>query len=350
MKILSGNKTTNSVINMPCGYKKISVVLCGARYNEFDLRYSALKLRGIISHVEIVLSTNDISLFTQYNGKKTFDKVVLVDDHGALPPLKIGGDSQPNNVNRMISVALAGINAASGDLIVRLRTDQILTSNKFLKLIEKVFSVTPLKGDEVYSPHSKILTSSIFSINPSYSERLPYHVGDMFQVGYKDDLIRYFSAPEFPFDYAVWYETRKHLPHSNFYEKQFRARYAVEQWLTLHYIFGSEDNFPIRFHNDCDSSIIEVMEKLIFQYFYIASPEDLGLRASKFEGSRLYYTTQCYSTKDSESYLRNGYIESKNAKGVSILYRLRDVSTLSSIWRFLPAKIRTLLKGKLFGC
>ncbi|WED78055.1 WavE lipopolysaccharide synthesis family protein [Aeromonas allosaccharophila] len=329
--------------------KMISVVICGVRYNEFDLKYSVLKLREVISNVEVVLSTNDITLFNQYNGKMLFDKVVFVEDHGALPSLKFCNEKQSNNINRMISVALAGIQAANHNIIIRLRTDQILTHGRIVDFIDLVLKADVIENERLCGARSKIITSSLFSINPRYSERFPYHVGDMFQIGYKEDLIRYFSAPEFPFDYAVWYETRKHLPHSNFYEKQFRARYAVEQWLTLHYIFGSEDNFPIRVHNDCDSGIIEVMEKLIFQYFYIASPEDLGLRASKFEGSRLYYTTQCYSTKNSESYLRNGYIESKNAKGVSILYRLRDVNILSSIWRFLPAKIRIILKDKLFG-
>ncbi|SIQ14049.1 WavE lipopolysaccharide synthesis [Aeromonas sp. RU39B] len=327
---------------------KVSVVLCGARYNEFDLVYSVSNLRRVFDDVEIILSTNDVVLFNQYSGSDIFDKVLLVADHGALPSLKICNDSQSNNVNRMISVALAGVKAASNQIVIRLRTDQIIISKRVVELIDTVFTHESIGSGTSCRLHSKIITSSIFSINPRFSERLPYHVSDMFQIGYKDDLVRYFSAPEFPFDYAVWYETHPHKPYSNFYERQFRARYAVEQWLTLHYIFGCESNFPIDCHNDCNSTIIENMEKLIFQHFYIVSPEDLGLRASKFESARLYFTTQCYSTRDTESYLRNGYIEPRPVKLVSLLYRIREFNLFSYIWRILPKKIRIFIKNTLF--
>ncbi|HGB3474554.1 TPA: hypothetical protein ACIVB1_005056, partial [Salmonella enterica subsp. diarizonae serovar 61:l,v:z35] len=91
------------------------------------------------------------------------------------------------------------------------------------------------------------MTSSIFSINPRFSERMPYHISDMLQFGFKEDLIRYYSAPEYPFDYSVWYETHIYASHSNRNENIFRSRYAVEQWLTMNYIFGVNTPFPIKY-------------------------------------------------------------------------------------------------------
>lgn len=302
---------------------KLSIVLCGTKYKEYSLSYAIDILYKNFPDCEIIVSTNDKNLENDLK-KIKIDKIITNDDIGELPSLKfplMGDEKINNNINKQIQSCRKGIEAATNNLVLKLRTDQVILTDKVIKLWEEIVNIpipTKKKG--------RIITSSIFSLNPRYSERMPYHISDMFQLGYKEDLLSYYSAPEYPFEYATWYERTPHDVSSNNFERAFRSRFAVEQWLALHYIFGEEEKFPIAYHNNCNMDIISNFEDTFIDYFIIAHPDDIDLRVSKFASSKSYYNTQCYSTRESlillsKKYPKFDYLVNKYAyKGMKKKY------------------------------
>lgn len=337
---------------------KISIVISGPLYKEFDLFYCCKLYRTIFKQCEIILSTNDKILFDRYKDTKSFDNSILCSNLGELPSLKFPTKDVPelnNNVNRMTYCSIEGIKAANNSLVLKIRTDQVLFNSNIFTLWKQIENTV----NHHTKAKSKIITSSIFTINPRYSERMPYHISDMLQFGYKEDLLKYYSAPEYPFLYSVWYENHKHKADSNKNEKMFRSKYAVEQWLALHYIFGSEDKFPIKFHNDFSNKIIEDFENTFIDYFVIAHPDDIGLRASKFINAASYYNTQCYSTYESLQLLEKKYAlgnqlskhyqpKGINKKYYKYLSVILNLGLIQFLIKAMPLKFKDLLKRLIY--
>lgn len=333
---------------------KISIVIAGPAYFEFDIIYSVSELRQVFKNPEIILASNDAFLIQKAKKTNYFDTIIDVPNAGELPSLKF--TNHPignNNINKLIETSKRGINAASNDIVLKLRTDQILLSNEILTIWERIAPISQI------TKKKKIITSSVFSINPRYSERMPYHIGDMLQFGHKEDLLKYYSAPEYPFLYSIWYENHKHETYSNKNEKMFRSKYAVEQWLALHYIFGSEDKFPIKFHNDFSDEIITDFENTFIDYFVIAHPDDIGLRASKFINAASYYNTQCYSTYESLQLLEKKYAlgnqlskhyqpKGINKKYYKYLSVILNLGLIQFLIKAMPLKFKDLLKRLIY--
>lgn len=330
---------------------KISIVLSGTKYKEYSLNYSISILRSVFKECEVIVSTNDRVLINDLK-YSDIDQLVINDDIGELPSLKFPLSEKNevnNNINKQILSSKKGIEAATNSIVLKIRTDQVILDNSILKLwnnIKKIPHYNNKKG--------RIITSSIFSINPRYSERMPYHISDMLQLGYKEDLISYFSAPAYPFEYATWYERNPHHPSSNEYERSFRSRFAVEQWLAMHYMFDGEENFPISYHNEWDKDIIEHFENLLSEFFIIAHPDDIHLRASKFSNYESYYNTQCYSTKESIMLLAKAHPEAEELvdlyshKGMNKKYFTKLMPIIySPIAQFIIKRLTTENKIKI---
>ena len=331
---------------------KISIVFSGPKYKEYAIDYAIDKVTRIFPSAEIIISSNDKNLISEIEHNSYINKIILCDDFGELPSLKFLSPKDKhtnNNINKQIECCLSGIKAATNEIVLRLRTDQLLLDDSILKLWEKIKSI-PLDTTK----RGRIITSSIFSINPRYSERMPYHISDMLQLGYKEDLISYFSAPAYPFEYATWYERNPHHPSSNEYERSFRSRFAVEQWLAMHYMFDGEENFPISYHNEWDKDIIEHFENLLSEFFIIAHPDDIHLRASKFSNYESYYNTQCYSTKESIMLLAKAHPEAEELvdlyshKGMNKKYFTKLMPIIySPIAQFIIKRLTTENKIKI---
>lgn len=336
--------------------KNISIVFTGPRYSEFHISYSVCAIREIFPDCEIILSTNDKLFSADSTITTLFDKIILCENKDELPSLKFSNEKNNtvtinNNINKQVACCHAGVSAASAELVLRLRTDQLITSANILKLWENIKDLPKAKNNK----QGRIITSSIFSINPRYSERMPFHISDMLQFGYKMDVLDYFTVPTFPFEYAVWYETNTHDLKSNENEKSFRAKYAVEQWLALNYIYGNEQNFPIKYHNDCNKELIELFEETYIDYFIVAHPEDISLRASKFLDARSYYNTQCYSTHEclrllidkyklSDALLKVYTKKGINKKAFKLLMPVIYFSPVQALIRNMPEQLKKRIK------
>jgi len=276
--------------------RKVTVVFTGTRYKSINIEESVRHVKKIFKDCETILSTNDAEFAKCVERKKIFDKTILIlDDEKSLPGIKFSDAEQKNNINKQIQTAYRGIKEASNNLVLRLRTDHQLISDKILSFWHLSESI----NSESNENQGRIITSALFSINPRYMEKMAWHISDMFQFGYKEDLLKYFSAPYYTEEYAIWYEKEKHSMNANWYELNFRSKYAVEQWLALHYIFSKEEDFPINKSHNINETIIAEFENTWPIYFFIIHPYDLGLLTPKFKSSMTYCNTQCYTTIDS---------------------------------------------------
>ena len=270
---------------------QLSIVIQGPIYQEYSINKNVKILREKFKNCQIILSTNEF--FEDI--ENIFDKVIINEDIGVLSPLKF--DSRVNNINRQIKSTYAGIEASDRELILKLRTDQTLKSDKILEIWNQILNYSDTR--DIKKSSERIITISLYSLNPNFNERLPYHISDILLLGLKEDLIRYFSCPYYTEEYASWYERYPHAIFSNTIEKKFRSRYAVEQWLCLNFLF-KEEKFPIAFHNDHNKEIISNFENILVDTFFICHPKDIDLSMPKFQKSydSEFCNLFCYSTND----------------------------------------------------
>jgi hypothetical protein len=272
---------------------QITIVLQGGLDIGWDVRYSARHLREVLPGVKIILATQKSAAKT-FEGQADFDDVVLTDDPGALPAVKTAGG--PHNVNRQLLSAKAGLAAVTTPYAIKMRTDAYLTSGRAAELWSRWGEAA--RGDRAVGV-GRILIVNLFSLNPRFDERLAYHLSDWFQFGRIEDLRAFWAGPEMDFGTNVWYESRPYAERSLPREREFRSRYATEQWLTLGYLYG-KGPYPIAYHNDISPEILREFEENLADNFIVVHPSDIGLEMPKHKyvyGSR-YFNTICYSFDD----------------------------------------------------
>jgi hypothetical protein len=271
----------------------ITIVLQGGLGTGWDIRYQARYLRTVMPGVKVILATQK-SAAKNFEGQADFDDVVLTDDPGAMPPVKLIG--APHNINRQILSSKAGLDAVTTPYAMKMRTDAYITSRRSVDLWEKW-------GIDKRGPRAKgagrILVVNLFTLNPRFDERLCYHVSDWFQFGRTEDLRAFWSGPEMDFGTNVWYEHQPFAQGSLPREREFRSKYATEQWLTLGYLYGAGP-YPIEYHNHVSPEIVREFDENLADNFVVVHPADIGLEMPKHKyvyGSR-YFNTICYSFAD----------------------------------------------------
>lgn len=329
--------------------ENLSVLLQGPAPDEFNLGYAADHLRNIFPGCEVIRTTSDNNS-SALDNENAFDHFVRHADPGPLPTLKFP-DGRHNNANRQFQSVQMGLKAATREYVLRLRTDQMTMSSKMLNIWTEIENTGAERPYAV--GRGRILTSSLFSLNPRFDERMPYHVSDMLQFGFKDDVKRYFTPPSMPLDVATYYERNPHSNDSTSRERLFRSQFGVEQWLCMHYL--SPDKLPLRYHNDCRPNAIELFEQRMVDNFIIVHPRDLDLRVPRFDhASRsLYYNATCYSTKDWLDLfksLRGGdpLLHYHRTYPENMTQKLKIVKSANSdfilkLWRKTPHRLRRLV-------
>jgi hypothetical protein len=202
------------------------------------------------------------------------DRIILSRDPGGLPGIKRrDGADALNNVNRQIVSTREGLRAAETHYAIKIRTDCSLDDASFAGLYERIVQV---------GGRPRIVASSLFTIDPSMFEQLPYHVSDWFQFGETAALQAYWSGPLMSEQDALFYETHPHAPHSTFMDRRFRSRLAVEQFMAVHYAAQCGYAVP-SFHNDLRPEVVEGYRRCLAEQFVIVDPWDLGLRFPKYD-------------------------------------------------------------------
>jgi hypothetical protein len=226
--------------------------------------------RRAFPHSRYVLST-----WTGSNtGGLAVDDIVLSDDPGWLPGIKSrDGVGQFNNVNRQILSAREGLQKVGTKYAVKIRTDCALKDGSLVAAVRRFWDI----GIE-----RRILTSSLFTIDPLMFEQMPYHISDWFQFGSASTLQQYWSVPFMNEADARFYDDRPHAPHSTFLDRRFRSRLAVEQHLATHYARQLGYSVP-RYHNDIVQDVMAGHRSFLARHCLILDPWDVGLEFPKYE-------------------------------------------------------------------
>ena len=242
---------------------------------------------------ELILSTWVGEKTSYLNG--VFDLIIHSKDPGALPGLKF--DDKSNNVNRLIVSSQEGVRVAKGRYIVKLRTDLKFYMSDICRFYKD--ECDKRMGIPSGGFGHKIISPNLFTIDPVFVERMPYHISDWFQLGEKETLRRYWNIPLYPISDALHYNFNRLARYSNFLERQFQSKLAVEQYLTISAAknFGYEINMD--YHNDYKGGKISMFYDFLTENFIIKDMQSLRLINDKYSklNNSIFYKAQCITEK-----------------------------------------------------
>lgn len=248
----------------------LSVVVQGAIDKEITLE--CLKsIRNFLPDAEIILSTWQGSDVKGLD----YDILVLNKDPGAIKTDLV--NNVTNNQNRQLVSTREGIKKASRKYILKLRTDFVLHSAKFLEYWNKFLS-----RHETYNIfRHKIIASSVFSrIASDFNHRpILFHPSDFFLLGLADDLKDYFDSIRLATDdelgnWQYLYPNKIPYPEAHY-------RYAPEQFFLLSY---AKQFFDIKFEDwtDWNQENIELSKNILYNNFIFLDYKQSGIFSEKF--------------------------------------------------------------------
>lgn len=253
--------------------ENLSIVVQGLPCKE-TLSYLK-KLRQLFDRAELILSTwvgVDAKIF-----EGVVDKVILNDDPGAAPFYFSKEKSVLNNVNRQIVSTVSGLKASSRPLVMKVRTDFVLSNRSILEYWGKY----PRRTEKYSLFENRIIISSIFSClyAPKTFIPQPFFVSDFFAFGLREDLLLlYGSAPlANEEELGAWrFKFPQLVPVVG-----LRCRYAPEQMIFLH---AAKKKFTEIFFDDwtdiCERTIV-LSNHLLMNNFIFLDPAQIGLESNK---------------------------------------------------------------------
>ncbi len=191
-------------------------------YEKQETLHCLKSIKQVLPDAEIIVSTwkgSDVShLF--------YDKVIFNEDPGAISYNDYELKNVLNNTNRQIVSTYNGLKVASRTYAIKMRGDFILKSTSFFSLINKFNEVNKYRFFRY-----RIIVPTYVSRDP---EKIPllYHISDLFQVGYADDLKDLWDIPLQPEPQT----TRAYPYNILFLNNPFRTnkysnRFAPEQYI-----------------------------------------------------------------------------------------------------------------------
>ncbi|WP_205950334.1 WavE lipopolysaccharide synthesis family protein [Pantoea stewartii] len=261
------------------------------REQQSELVDNILHLKKNNPQCEILISTWEGEKISYL--KSIVDKIIMSKDPGTLPGLKF--DDKLNNVNRLIVSSQAGVTAAKGKIIVKLRSDLKFFLNDIVNFyrseIDKYSSISP----DTFG--NKVICSNLFTLDPVFVERMPYHIGDWIQIGEAEDIKRMWNIPLYQRTDALHYNFNKFAKNSNYLEKQFQSKFAVEQYLTIEFAKNFGKKIGIRYHNDYKNGNIKDFYSFLTSNYIIKDMRSLRLINDKYRyfNNSLFYKAACIS-------------------------------------------------------
>ena len=174
------------------------------------------------------------------------DRIVFADHALPLPPIK-SDSPKLNNANLQIAAAKAGLGAATGRYVLRVRSDFVFQDSSFL---EKYLACQSTPRGDFTAFSERLLIANIYTVNPLAIERLPFHYSDWFHLGPMADVRDYWNVPLITLKDAVFYTVNPHMQDSYRSERFFNIRVAVEQHLAFSCFQRHFPKLKLDFHND----------------------------------------------------------------------------------------------------
>lgn len=278
-----------------------------------DFLYNLAQTKAALPDAKIILSTwNSFEFPAQYNTaqKLGVDSLILNEDPGGLPNIRFGFDA-PNNANRQITSAAAGMALVDTKYALKLRADSYLTNANLLSIydqyLEAVQRVAPQRdsntltsknkskakskkatakakksGKKTNKKYSPIAVANFFTIDPSIYQHMAYHVSDWLQFGRRKVLQEYWSVKPMTTKNATYFENNAHDMEATFYDDQFRTRLAVEQHIAVNYAKSRGYKVP-NLYNETDETILAGHDRFLAEHFVVLDIDQLGLSFPKYD-------------------------------------------------------------------
>ncbi|HEB0856373.1 hypothetical protein I5682_02895 [Citrobacter werkmanii] len=221
--------------------------------------------------------------------------LVLSDDPGPIIGWESAG-KHLTNVNRQLVSTRAGLNAATRELVIKLRTDCYLTDRSIVRLLEQhVAADDGFIRDNTFSVFSqRVITASWIARDARGSLPFLFHPGDIFLAGRTEDIKVFFNSP---------LATQDLFMPTIFPGGLWCAwRYVPEQWLWVHAIKKVTGKSVFDGNSQRSEQLISLSEQYFLANFIAFNPEHLGLRWPKFQ--RKYKWRGAFSVYSYSRWLR----------------------------------------------
>ena len=250
----------------------ITVVFQGA-FNAYigedklDFKENLKNIRRILPGVKIILSTWEYSYVPD---SFKFDKIIYNKDPGGLNGIKRREIDKANNINRQIISTYNGLNEVDTAYAIKLRTDCSLEHAGFIDYFKR-FNRNA----------DRFVASCFFTIDPEIYEHMPFHISDWFQFGKTETLLEYWNVPLMTKEEAAWYLSNEYSKGTSYFDKEFLAKFAVEQYLAINY--AKKFNYEVpSYHNDNSEKILESHRRFLAEKVIILEPWQIGLNFPKY--------------------------------------------------------------------
>ena len=255
--------------------KDFSVIVQGPVMGRPGEDYEKQKTLDCLKSIKRVLPDAEIILST-WKGTDTthlfYDKIVLNDDPGAISYNDYDLKNHFNNNNRQIVSTYNGLKLATRKYAIKMRGDFKLENPSFFSLIDKFPEVNKYR----FFKH-RIIVPTYVSRDP---EKFPllYHMSDLFQVGYADDLRELWNIPLQPEP-----ETTRAFPYqTGFLNNPFKSstwnmRFTPEQYIWYAFAKKKGLDLSMKYYYQVPVRVTFLSLLSIIDNFIIASPQQLGI-------------------------------------------------------------------------
>lgn len=203
------------------------------------------------------------------------DKIVFCSDAFVLPPVKEGNANC--NVNFLIESVKKGLDVINRKYVLRVRNDILFIDKRFVEEYERLVSIK--RG--CYSCFSsRVMISSLFTLNPYGAERFPFHFSDWFHFGLLEDVRRLWDVEFVDIKFATYFYFNKPLLGSFAEERKFNFRLAVEQYIIFSFFKKIFPQLSLDVCNDLTSRNESV--RILLDNFIVADMGNINMYFPKY--------------------------------------------------------------------
>ena len=263
--------------------KDVSVIVQGS-VNKTETPKCLASIRKYLPQAEIILSTwlgTDVSTLD-------YDTLVLCKDPSAVLMKEFKHKEVYNNMNRQLLTTKEGLKKAKRKYAMKLRSDLILTDNKFLDYFEKFQA----RNGNYRLFNKKILIPALFTrfsikSDKKISTNIPFHISDWWLFGLKEDLDIYFSDTELvdePNFTRYFYLEKNKWKKSPYVTAKFK--FAPEQYFGYSCFARNFDDIYMEDAADYSEELMEKFRQCLINNFIVLEYSQSGIFLEKYPYSK----------------------------------------------------------------
>ena len=282
--------------------KDISIVVQGA-INKIETEKCLKSIKKFLPDAQVILSTWEGSDVSFLEG--LYDILILNKDPGAGYYYKTESDVKYNNLNRQLVSTQNGLKKASRTYAMKIRSDIIFNSDKFLSF----FDSFPVRNPQFSLFNHKILTSSFCSrfvindfVGKSFTDfKLLFHISDWWFFGLredlKEDLQMYFDVPlvKEP-EFSNYYNLEENKDKFNpFNMAVCYLQFPPEQYFAVKCFEKHVENLNIEHSGDTSDEKFEQARQYIINNFIFLEYSDSDIYFNKYILTKYTWLSSVYA-------------------------------------------------------